>query len=179
MKKLLVGMSLLILVGLFGCTNPRELKKDNDIQEEVNIGNDIGVDDAQLKEENMSVLVYFANDKLDPEVSCQKVFPVERQVSKTVQVAEAAINELLKGVSSEEKILGYTTLINDGVKLNHISIEGGVAKVDFDKKIEEAVGGSCRTGMIIRQITETLKQFDTVKEVVISVEGRIEDILQP
>jgi len=58
-------------------------------------------------------------------------------------------------------------------------IVDGVAQVDFDAQMEYQVGGSCRVGMIVRQIQETLKQFPSVKEVKISINGRSEDILQP
>jgi len=54
-----------------------------------------------------------------------------------------------------------------------------VAKADFDEQLEFQVGGSCRVSAIRAEITQTLKQFSTVKEVVISIDGRTEDILQP
>ena len=177
MKKELVLLSLLVV--LAGCNKPlvdediKPLEGQNIISTEDNIAENTTENDT------MPLLVFMANDQLDPEVSCQKVFPVERQVPISPKIAEAAINELLKGVTVEEKADGYATLINDGVKLNSISVENGVAKVDFDGRIEEATGGSCRVGMISRQIRETLLQFGTVQEVVISVEGRTEDILQP
>jgi len=45
--------------------------------------------------------------------------------------------------------------------------------------LQYQVGGSCRVSAIRAQIIETLKQFSTVKNVVISINGRTEDILQP
>jgi spore germination protein GerM len=41
------------------------------------------------------------------------------------------------------------------------------------------VGGSCRVSGIRNQIIQTLKQFPTIKNVVISVEGNSEEALQP
>jgi spore germination protein GerM len=55
----------------------------------------------------------------------------------------------------------------------------GIAKVDFDKQIEYQLGGSCRVSALRSQIEETLKQFPTVHKVIISVDGRIDDALQP
>ncbi|MBU3925210.1 GerMN domain-containing protein, partial [Patescibacteria group bacterium] len=55
----------------------------------------------------------------------------------------------------------------------------GIAKVDFDERLEFQAGGSCRVAAIRAEITETLKQFPTVNNVVISINGRTEDILQP
>ena len=51
--------------------------------------------------------------------------------------------------------------------------------VDFDAQLEEGMGGSCRVSAVRAQITETLLQFSEARNVVISVDGRIEDILQP
>ncbi len=129
--------------------------------------------------ETIKVKAYFNNDKMDPEFSCNKVFPVEREVPKTQAVAGAALEELLKGSTDAEKEQGFFTSINPDVKIQKLSIEDEIAKVDFDEQLEFQVGGSCRVAAIRAQITETLKQFPTVKDVIISIDGRTEDILQP
>ena len=129
--------------------------------------------------ETIKVKVYFNNDRMDPEFSCNKVFPVEREILKTQAVARAALEELLKGATEEEKSEGFFTSINSGVKIQSLSIKDEVAKVDFDEQLEFQVGGSCRVAAIRAQITETLKQFPTVDNVIISINGRTEDILQP
>jgi len=129
--------------------------------------------------ETMKVKVYFNNNKLDPEISCNKVFSIERTVPKTQSVARIALNELLKGVFQFEKDEGFFTNINSGVKIQSLTIENGTAKVDFDEQLEFQVGGSCRVAAIRTQITETLKQFSTVDNVIISINERTEDILQP
>ena len=129
--------------------------------------------------ETMTIKVYFNNDKLDPEFSCNKVFPVEREISKTQAVAMAALKELLKGTTQGEEEKGFFTNINSGVKIQSLTIENGVAKVEFDEQLEFQVGGSCKVSAIRAQITETLKQFPTVDSVIISINGRTEDILQP
>lgn len=129
--------------------------------------------------ETMKVKVYFNNDELDPEFSCNKVFPIEREIPKTQTVARAALEELLKGSTEAEKEQGFFTSINPGVKIQSLTIEDGTAKVDFDEQLEFQVGGSCRVAAIRAQITGTLKQFPTVDDVIISINGRTEDILQP
>ena len=129
--------------------------------------------------DNMTIKVYFNNNNFDPEITCVKVFPVDRVIPRTQAVAKTAIEELLKGPSDAEKNEGYLTSINAGVKLNSISIDEGVAKADFDETMEQAIGGSCRVSAIRSQIEQTLKQFPTVQGVIISVNGRTEDILQP
>ncbi len=127
----------------------------------------------------ITVKAFFSNNNLDREITCNKVFAVERLVPKTVASARAALEQLLAGLSDQEKNQGYFTSINPGVKIQKLEITNGIAKVDFDETLERAAGGSCRVSAIRAQITETLKQFSTVKSVILSINGRTEDILQP
>jgi len=134
---------------------------------------------AKTVQGTIQVKLYFNNNIMDPEYSCQKVFPVDRGVSETVAVARAAIEELIKGPTRQEILDGFFTSINSDAKIQKLTIENGVAKIDFDSNLEKNVGGSCRVSAIRNQITQTLLQFKTVKSVIISVDGRTEDILQP
>lgn len=128
--------------------------------------------------ETIKIKIYFNNSKLDP-FSCEEVFAAEREIIKTPAVARRAIEELLKGPTEKEKEEGFLTNINPDVKIQKLNIKNGLAEVDFDKQMEFQVAGSCRVLAIRSQIIQTLKQFPTVKDVVISIDGRIEDILQP
>ena len=126
-----------------------------------------------------TVKAFFNNDKMDPEFSCNKVFGVDREIAYTPAVARAALEAMLLGPTEAEKGEGYFTSVNPGVAIQSLVIDGGIARVDFDLEIEARLGGSCRVSAIRTQIEETLKQFPTVESVVISVNGRTEDILQP
>ncbi len=126
--------------------------------------------------EKIKVKVYFNNSKLAP-FSCEEVFSVEREIVKTQAVLRASLEELLKGPTEKEKADGYFTNINSGVKIQKLAVKNGVAGVDFDKQLEFQVSGSCRVTAIRAQIIQTSKQFS--KDVVISIDGRTEDILQP
>lgn len=128
------------------------------------------------------VKVYFNNDKMDPEFSCNKVFAVERTVSQNFQqlIYGAAIKELLKGPTEEEKAQGFFSSINPGISYKEITIgDDNIVRINFDEQLEFQVGGSCRVATIRAEITQTLKQFPTIKDVIISINGRTEDILQP
>ncbi|KKW16492.1 MAG: hypothetical protein UY56_C0015G0003 [Parcubacteria group bacterium GW2011_GWA1_50_14] len=127
----------------------------------------------------MPVKVFFGSSVEDPKgLECNASYPVVRNIPKTQSVAQAAIRELLLGPTPEEKQKGYFTSLPDGVKLERISIADGVARAEFSEELDRT-GGSCRVGSIRSQIVETIKQFPTVKDVVISIGGRTEDILQP
>ncbi|MFH1111768.1 MAG: GerMN domain-containing protein [Patescibacteria group bacterium] len=126
-----------------------------------------------------SVQLFFGNSQLDPQaLDCTKVFPVLRQVS-IANKEQVALESLLIGPTEDEKEQGYFTSINQGVVIQNFIIEQGVARVDFNQQLEYQVGGSCRVTAIRAQITNTLKQFNQIKDVIISINGRTEDILQP
>ena len=128
----------------------------------------------------MVVEVYFSKDSQSgQQVECDEVFAVKRRVPKTAAPARAAIEELLTGPTENELSEGYFTSLNTGVKIQRLTIADGTAYIDFDESLDENVGGSCRVAAVRSQIAETLKQFQTVDSVVISINGRTEDILQP
>src|SRR5680860_369511 len=131
------------------------------------------------QEKTTTVKIFFGNIKEDPEVlNCEKVYSIEREVLENKVIVQA-LEELLKGPTLEEQEEGYLTNINFGVKINSLIVEDNIAKVDFDEQLGFQVGGSCRVMAIRSQITETILQFSEVNDVIISINGRIEDILQP
>lgn len=134
----------------------------------------------EIESQTMTLRVYFGNTVNDPQaLDCGKTYPVSRTVPKTSTVGRRALEELLKGPTEAEKTLGYSTSIKEGAKIQRLLIQEGVAEVDFNEALQSGVGGSCKVAMIRSQITSTLKQFSTVENVVISINGRSQDILQP
>ena len=105
--------------------------------------------------------------------------PVGRVVPRSPSIATATLNEMLKGPTTDERAQGLASPIPEGTKLKSLEVRGGVAHADFDERMEFQMGGSLRVMTIRQMIIRTLKQFPDVKEVVISVEGRTEDVLQP
>lgn len=130
---------------------------------------------ATTPDTKVKVSVFFNNKDNE----CEKVVAVEREITKVIGIGEASLNELLKGPTEAEKTAGYTTSINDGTVIKSIKKVGDTVTVDFNAKLGEAVAGSCKVGSIAEQIKKTLTQFPTIKNVVISIEGVSEGILQP
>lgn len=128
-------------------------------------------------EETMTVRVYFTSDVTAD--TCEASEYIIREIPRTQAVARAAINELLEGPTTAEEAQGFATSINEGTELQSISIENGIARVDFNETLDQNVGGSCMVLSIRSQIANTLKQFATVNDVVISINGESELILQP
>lgn len=130
--------------------------------------------------------IYFSNNKLDPQVSCLKVFSVIKSAGVNLPVPfgeeglRRNIEALLMGPGNTDKEEGYFTNIPENVKLNKIEIKDNYAKLDFSKEMESNVAGSCRVTAIRAQIVKTVLAFDkNIRSVIISVNGKSEDALQP
>ena len=131
-------------------------------------------------DEYVEINIFFSNHEKDPEgLRCEQVYPVSRRISDGAGVAEQSLLQLLDGPTREEEALGYFSNINEGVKIREITIADGKARVDFDARMQEGVGGSCRVQAIRAQVVRTLEQFSPVHSVVICVDGAWEDVLQP
>lgn len=133
--------------------------------------------DSNIPAENTTVQIYFSRSSGEA-VECGEVAVVSRTIPKTTRVGKAALEELLKGPTTEEEIGGYNTDIPSGSKLNSLVIVNGEARADFNA-VTEAGGGSCSMAARTNQIRRTLLQFPTVKTVVLSIDGRTKDIFQP
>jgi spore germination protein GerM len=128
--------------------------------------------------QTMEVTIFFSNSIFNPlSDNCEWMFPVKRTVPKTQASARATLNELIKGTNSKESKSGYHTSISPHTKIQSLIIENGIAKVDFSKDLNSS--GSCRVLAIRSQILESLLQFPSINNVVISIDGETETILQP
>jgi eight-cysteine-cluster-containing protein len=129
-------------------------------------------------EELMTVKVFFSNSQLDPEFSCNKVFPVEREMSETLGVEKAVLEELFKGPTEEEKSQGYVSWFSQETKdiLKSVKIENDTAYVDLKdiRQIIPNVSSSCGSVEFLTEVETTLKQFSAVDRVIIAIEGKPE-----
>ena len=152
--------------------------------------NDTNIDGSKT---TASVKVYFPNKITDPDVKeCDNVSYVRRDVEAADSVSLAyagsveegellylALSELLKGPSPNEAKDGFYTSIPDMVKVKSIDVRNGIATVDFSEELNKDVAGSCRVIAIRSQLEKTAVQFDSIDSLVITVNNRSEDILQP
>ncbi len=142
----------------------------------------------------------------DPDVDKVKVYwllsdppvvrlqDITRSIPRTVSVGSAALEELLWG-PAPPNLAGFTTAIptpkevlsyvgrtpdwGERVTLLGLNIKDGIATADFSKEMRAYGGGSARVQAIREQITSTLKQFSTVSEVRIAIEGATRGVLEP
>lgn len=119
---------------------------------------------------------------------------VQQRIPGTAQIGTATLNELLWG-PPVPNLAGFETALpapqqvlefpgrgpdwGPRVTLLSLTISDGIALADFSREMEAYGGGSLRVHLIREQIVQTLKQFETVQQVIIAVEGETETVLQP
>lgn len=131
--------------------------------------------------ETMNIKLYFSNNILNPEMlDCGLVYPVSRVIRETKGVAGATLDELIKGPTIEEKENGYFSSIPVGTKVNSIKMVGDTLYIDFNEMVMGG-GGSCGQMAKYNSFMTTLKQFENIKNIKMTVEGKgnTEDIFQP
>lgn len=129
----------------------------------------------------MSIKLYFTNNILNPDmIDCSLVYPVSRTITDTKAVATATLKELIKGPTEKEKNDGYFGNIPVGTEVNSIKMVGDVLHIDFNE-IVVGGGGSCGQVAKFNSLFTTLKQFPTIKDIQMTVNGKgnTEDIFQP
>ncbi|MFA5072137.1 MAG: hypothetical protein WC511_07360, partial [Candidatus Pacearchaeota archaeon] len=70
---------------------------------------------VKVFQEKTKIILYFGKQGDD---SCKNNYPIEREIIKVEGIARATIEELLKGLTHEEKENSYFTSIPEGVKIN-------------------------------------------------------------
>jgi hypothetical protein len=133
----------------------------------------------RMRVESPEILKVFFGKQGVSEMDCRTMAAIDRIVARTPVPARAALELLLQGPTRGEVEDGYYTTLNPGIKIQKLTIENATARADFDETLDKNMGGSCRVTAIRSQITQTLKQFPTIKNVIIAISGRTEDILQP
>lgn len=105
--------------------------------------------DTTTPAETTELRVYWLRD--------EKVWPALREVKGNEALATTALNELFLGPTAAEKSdLGFSTAIPDGIELDRLEIEGGVAKLYVTDELTDAS---------LAQTVYTLTQFSTVEAV--------------
>lgn len=159
MKRLMkVPVFILVLcLGIFlsGCNNQTEQPDSSDQN-----------DPAQT----MEIAVYYLKS------TDQEFYLVREvhQVEKTTEVAQAALNELIKGDPVTPD--AYRVLPED-TRILGVNIENGLATIDFSPEVLRANVGSSGEGLGIASIVNTLTEFPTIQEVSFMVDGQVENAM--
>ena len=137
---------------------------------------------AQTKD-TMTVKVFFHNEKFNPnQEDCRKVFPIMRMIPRTKAPARAALEELFKGTTDEERKKEFWSFPAEDTKdiISGLSVKGGVAYLNFKKTVFEKLGNTTSScgGGFYSSIEATLLQFPSIKKVVYAVEGDANDFYE-
>lgn len=121
----------------------------------------------------MELILYFADRKATGNGEPGPygfVTPVTRHIPATSGILAEAIRELAKGPLPEEGEVD--PVLPDTTELRKISIQDGIARIDFNRAFAEDHKGGSLGGTITRQsIVFTAAQFDSVDGVLVTVEG--------
>lgn len=130
-----------------------------------------------------TINVYFHNEKRNPNMQdCTKVFPTPRQIPATKAVAKAALLELFKGTTAEERAKEFWSIEPENTAgiLKKVNIKGNAAYVNFDRSVYEKLGvttTSCGSGFY-SSIEKTLTQFSNIKKVYYAIDGNTDDFYE-
>lgn len=121
--------------------------------------------------------VYFNNDELaNSTMACDVVFPVPRSAPSTTNVAEAALQALFRGPTSEERSQGYRSFFSERTAglLKQLQIKSTIAYVDLHDVRGELTGAtsSCGSAEFFTQVERTLGQFPTIERIIFAIEGQ-------
>lgn len=118
----------------------------------------------------ISLGVYFYVDEAGhPQRTGPFLIPVATDVSHTLSVARAAMEQLLAGPAVSDPSI--STMIPDGVRLLGLTIADGIAKVDLSSDFA-ADDDSAASAMKAAQVVFTLTRFPTVDDVQFFQDGK-------
>lgn len=124
----------------------------------------------------MTLRVYFNNaQRAGSDADCATVFELLRQAPKTEGVAAAALRQLFAGPTEAERAAGYRSPFSAATAglLKRIHIEHGTAYVDLHDLRSELAGAtsSCGAAEFHTQVERTLRQYPTVRRVILAIDG--------
>ena len=129
-------------------------------------------EEVENLQDTSQVVVYFCGWG---EGDLTYIVPVTRVIPATSNLIEAALKELLKGPRPDTELFSD---LNPQTEVNSITLEEGVATVDFSKDFLIYDGGVKGEENIIKQVVLTLTRFPEINEVRILVEGAEPDLVQ-
>lgn len=110
-------------------------------------------------------------------IDCSQIIPIEMDVTRSGLPVETALRTLL---TVGPTMSSQRTAIPPDTRLISLKVSGGTATVILSSELQNYGGGSCNVQAIRSQIESTLKQFPSIKNVVISMEGKTPaETLQP
>ena len=151
--KVLLLLILLFIITITGCgiRGPSVVKPEQP-------GN---VKEAQKKQPDINLALYFVKYTTDDAYLVREV----RSIPYTKNVATAAMTELIKDKKS---------IFAPGTEVLGITIENGLATVNFNEQVLAANVGSAGEALGIQSIVNTLTELPNIEKVAFQVDGKTE-----
>ena len=160
MKKFIVfSLMLILILSLTGCTFSLAQKKTPDKDPAV---------DPKPSQEKVTFTLYFGDNQ------AMYLKGEERTVTKSGNIAELMVNELIKGPEAKDSV----ATIPRETKLLSLEITGGVAYANFSKEIKtNHWGGSAGEMMTVFSVVNTLAQLQEINKVQFLIEGEKQEAI--
>ena len=140
---------------------------DSEKSDQKGLSKDKNSGDAPAPTESVQLALYFSDDQ------AEKLVRETRTIPATDTVASAAVRELIAGPKK-----GGEPTIPSGTRLLSVTIEEGVASVNFSKElVDNHPGGSAGEKLTVYSVVNTLTEFNTIQEVRFLVEGAVVDTI--
>lgn len=117
----------------------------------------------------ISIAVYFVKISNNDKIS---IIAKSRTVSKSPAILTLTLTELLKGPNPEEISDGVSHFIPNNTLLNKISVENGVAKLDFNEAFQLNEYGSAGILAQLYQIVFTCTEISNINSVQITINNQ-------
>ena len=158
MKKFFVfSLMLILILSLTGCSLAQNKTPDKD-----------PAIDPKPSQEKVTFTLYFGDNQ------AMYLKGEERAVTKSGNLAELMVNELIKGPGAKDSV----ATIPRETKLLSLEITGGVAYANFSKEIKtNHWGGSAGEMMTVFSIVNTLTQLQEINKVQFLIEGEKQEAI--
>ncbi|MEK7580406.1 MAG: GerMN domain-containing protein [Patescibacteria group bacterium] len=133
--------------------------------------------------QNKKIAIYFNNNQFDPNFSdCGKTYPVFRIINDSVNLPEAALKELFKGPTEQEKEQGYVSWFSPQTEfiLKNLKIKNNTVYVDLIdiRPIIPNASSSCGSAEFLSEIENTLKQFPEIEKIIFAINEKPSDFYE-
>ena len=165
MLSILAISMLLIVAGCSEQSNNSSSPATTKIEQAMDKSSDTTTDKKEEKATISTVNIYFPDD------NGEKLILSTRQINpKREDKYLATIQTLIDGPTSAKEGI---YIMPKGTKILSVKIDNEIATVDFSKEFKSNFsGGSTGEVMLIGSIVNTLTEFDNIKAVRFTVEGR-------
>ncbi len=164
-----------------GNRKPASLKnimnKDNAERKEVSVREEPGqgkidkdhdkkTGEKLIPEKEIKIYLVHFNEKTEK----MSLRAVNRRIKAEDQV-QAALEELVKGPTAQDKKRGLLTAIPADVKIRSVAVRNGVAVINFNEAVEKNANGTIILSRV-DQIVYTATQFPGVRGIIIQINGK-------